>query len=94
MPSYLKGKPQHSFEEANSSRLITKIIWFIEAANGRLKRWKYLSNIVPNRDIKTIEKDYKFVCALINKYRPQLASTNDSEKVDLYKQMVVFKSFG
>lgn len=56
MPSYLKRKPQHSTEEANSSMLITKIGWVIEAANGRLKRWKYLSNIVSNRDIKTLEK--------------------------------------
>ena len=88
MPSYLKGKSQHTAKEANNSRVITKIRWVIEAANGRIKRWKYLGNRVPNRDIKTIEKDYKFVCALINKYRPQLASTNDSEKFDLYKQMI------
>ena len=48
-PAFLpKGQKQHSVEEANLSRLVTKIRWAVESANGRLKKWRFLSNTVSN----------------------------------------------
>jgi hypothetical protein len=49
MPVFLKrGQKQHTVEESNSSRLVTKILWVVESLNGKLKCWKYLANIIPN----------------------------------------------
>lgn len=37
-PSFLqKGQKQHTTEEANNSRLITKIRWVVESVNARIK---------------------------------------------------------
>lgn len=39
MPFYLKkGSKQHSTEEGNLSRLITRVHWVVESANGRIKQ--------------------------------------------------------
>lgn len=44
MPSFLqKGHKQHKTEDANSSRLITKIRWVVESVNARIKTWRYLA---------------------------------------------------
>lgn len=49
MPVFLpKSCKQHSTFDANSSRLVTKIRWVVEAANGRLKKWRFLDNVVCN----------------------------------------------
>jgi hypothetical protein len=51
MPVFLKrGQKQHTVEESNSSRLVTKILWVVESLNGKLKCWKYLANIIPNKE--------------------------------------------
>ena len=49
---------QHNTEDANSSRLVTKIRWVIESANGRIKKWKYFSNVLINKNIHTIKQDF------------------------------------
>ena len=47
MPAYLeKNKKQHDDLEANEFRLITKIRWVVETANGVIKSWKYFDNVV------------------------------------------------
>ena len=39
MPSHLKkGLSQHTTEEANQSRLVTKVRWAVEAYHGRMKK--------------------------------------------------------
>ena len=88
MVIYFLGK-QHSTLEANSSRLVTKIRWVIESANGRIKRWKYFSNVLINNNFPFINDDLRNICAIINRFRPQLASTNDEEHEDLYRKMVI-----
>lgn len=43
MPFHLpRGKKQHSTTEANISRMVTKVRWVVESANGRLKQWRLL----------------------------------------------------
>ena len=50
MPSYLmKGVPQHSVEDANDSRLITKVRWIVESYHGRIKKWTFFYNRISNR---------------------------------------------
>ena len=86
MPSFLGTGKQHNTEDANSSRLVTKIRWVIESA--RIKKWKYFSNVLINKNIHTIKQDFMIICAIINKYRPQLASTDDEDQIDLFKKML------
>ena len=88
MPSFLKDKKQHSSIEANQSRIVTKIRWVIESVNSRIKKWKYFSNVLINKNIEFIEKDFRNICALINKYRPQIATTEDDDKFEDYRKML------
>ena len=81
MPSFLnKGQKQHDVQNSNSSRLTTKIRWVVESANGRLKQWNYLANIVPNSQIPNIEEDVRLVCAICNKYLKPLCSSNPTDE--------------
>ena len=41
-PPFLGKDKQHTTQEANLSRLITKIRWVVESVNGRLKKWEFL----------------------------------------------------
>ncbi|XP_046559913.1 uncharacterized protein LOC124268930 [Haliotis rubra] len=75
MPAYLeKGKRQHEVEDANVSRLITKVRWVVESCNGRIKQWRFLDKVVSNHYVPHIGDFVRIVCALCNKYRPALAS--------------------
>ncbi|CAC5384487.1 unnamed protein product [Mytilus coruscus] len=95
MPSFLKkGQKQHTVEEANSSRLITKIRWVVESVNGRLKLWRYLANVVPNTQIPHIGEDIKLVAAICNKYKPPLNSGNQEEDQLLAAKMKMLASKG
>ena len=65
IPSFLKkGQKQHDVVDSNSSRLTTKIRWIVESANGRMKCWKYLANVVPNSQIPNIGDDVRLVCVI------------------------------
>lgn len=73
MPSFLEGRRQFSAEEANESRCITKIRWVVEAANRRLKQFKYFANTIQNSSLPYLESDMSIACALINRYQPPIA---------------------
>ncbi|CAF3381748.1 unnamed protein product [Rotaria socialis] len=71
MPSFLrKGDKQFTTIQANETRLITKIRWVIESANGRVKQWRFFDHVVPNTMIEKIGDYFRIVCAIINRYRP------------------------
>ncbi|XP_062596761.1 uncharacterized protein LOC134258244 [Saccostrea cucullata] len=80
MPSFLKGAKQHSTEESNSSRLITKVRWVVESANGRIKRWKYLDRTVSNNQIPFIADYVRIVAAISNRYCPPLSTGTDDDQ--------------
>jgi len=89
MPSFLGKKKQHSSIESNGSRVVTKIRWVIESVFGRIKKWKYFANILINKNIPFIERDFKNICAIINKYRPQIADTNDFDQELVFNKMLI-----
>ena len=90
MPSFLqKGQSQHTVEDSNTSRLVTKIRWVVESVNGRLKTWKYLNNIIPNSQIPHIQDDLKTVCAICNKFMKPLVSCNEESETLLGCKMLV-----
>ena len=74
MPPFLDGKQQFSSEEANQSRCITKVRWVVEAANRRIKQFKYFANTIQNSSLRYLESDLSIACALINRYQPPIAT--------------------
>ena len=91
MPAFLpKGQKQHTVEEANLSRLVTKVRWVVESVNGRAKQWKMLDKVVPNILVPNIGDFVRIVCALINKFRPPIVSS--SESASLVAQKMLEKS--
>jgi hypothetical protein len=89
MPAFLpKSRKQHTTEVANASRLVTKVRWVVEAANGRIKKWKYLDNVVHNSQIPFIGDYVRIVSSIINKYRPPLKSDNAND-LDVGYQMLI-----
>ncbi|XP_033756201.1 uncharacterized protein LOC117338945 [Pecten maximus] len=93
MPVFLpKGQKQYTTVDANTSRLVTKVRWVVESVNGRIKQWKYLSNIVPNTQIPYIGDFVRIVAALCNKYRPPLSSADhDADQILAAKMRVLAK---
>lgn len=76
MPVYLKkGSKQHTTEDANASRLITKIRWIVESINGRLKQWRFFDKVVSNHYIPHLGDFLRIVAAICNKYRSPPASS-------------------
>lgn len=89
MPSFLpKTRKQHTTKEANSSRLVTKIRWVVDAANGRIKKWLYLNNVVHNSQIPYIGDFVRIVCSMINKYRPPLKTCDNGDLSLGYKMLI------
>ena len=81
MPDLLpKNAKQHSTEDSNHTRHITKLRWVVESANGRLKKWRYIDNVVPNSQIPFIGDYVRIVAGICNKYRPALASHHPDDQ--------------
>ncbi|CAF4370868.1 unnamed protein product [Rotaria sp. Silwood2] len=74
MPSSLNRREQLSTEEANYTRLITKVRWIIESVNGQIKQWKYFSQTIQNSSLRFISNYLDITCALINAFRPRPVS--------------------
>ncbi|XP_062610597.1 uncharacterized protein LOC134272366, partial [Saccostrea cucullata] len=80
MPGYLSRRcKQHTTEEANHSRCVTKVRWVVESANGRIKTWKALDQVVPNTQVKWIGDYVRIVSAIVNAFRPPLISNSDDD---------------
>ncbi len=87
MPPFLDGKRQFSSEEANKSRCITKVHWVVEAANRRIKQFKYFANTIQNSSLGYLESDLSIVCALINRFQPPIA-TSKPEDAEVGQKMM------
>ena len=85
-----KSQKQHTTEEANESRLVTKVRWVVESASCRIKKWQLLSNTIPNSQIPYVGDYVRIVCSLCNAFRPPLTST-DSDKVIARRRMALAK---
>lgn len=72
MPAFLeKGQKQLTTEQANASRLVTKIRWVVEARNGHIKSiFKFLEKTVQIQHVPNLKDFYKIAGAIINRYHP------------------------
>ena len=93
MPHFLqKSEKQHTTEEANESRLVTKVRWVVESANGRIKQWRALSHVLPNSQVPFAGDYVRIVCSLCNAFRPPLVTSLESDAVMAKRMMTLAKS--
>ena len=90
MPHLLdKGQKQFTTEQANKSRLCTKIRWVVETTNSLLKqKFRALDSTVQNKALPHFLDDFRIAGALINKFSKRLSS-------DAYNQeLIAHRMFG
>lgn len=81
MPCFMKkGQKQMATEDANASRLVTKVRWVVESANARIKRWKYMDHVLPTNQIPFIGDHIRIICAICNKYFPPLSTEQEDDQ--------------
>ena len=73
-PIVTQGK-QDSVQDANHSRLVTKVRWVVEAYHGRFKKWKFFDNRQGTWAIPDLAAYLKILTAAINALRPLLLDT-------------------
>ncbi|CAC5381698.1 unnamed protein product [Mytilus coruscus] len=81
-----EGAKQQTVDEANTTRLVTKVRWVVESTNGRIKQWKFLDEVVANHYVPHIGDFVRIVFALVNSFRPPLI--NDFGNDDIGKEMI------
>lgn len=59
----------------------------MEAANARIKRWKYLEHVLPTNQVPFIGDYVRIVCAISNKYFAPLSSGSTDEDMALASKM-------
>lgn len=80
MPRFLNKQQQFSTEDANKTRLVTKVRWVVEAVNGQLKNWRAFDKVIPNTQIPYIGDYVRIVCAMLNAFHPtRITNTEDDE---------------
>jgi hypothetical protein len=83
MPAFLsKNKNQLNTQQANSSRIVTKLRWVVEAINTFLKNSFKALRQVQNKSLPHTHEDYRIAGALLNKY-----FTNKSNDKQVIKNM-------
>ena len=74
MPTYLpKGNKQHTAEEANASRLVTKTRWIVEARNGHIKlKYKFFRDTIPMMLAAHLGDFFRIGCTILNAFSPPI----------------------
>lgn len=81
LPSMSENGRQLSTQEANSSRLVTRCRWPVEAVNGHIKSiWRIFEKRWRTGALKYLETDIHIAAAILNKYlHTPLLSDGDDE---------------
>ncbi|CAF4073830.1 unnamed protein product [Rotaria sp. Silwood2] len=93
MPDFLaKGQKQHSVEQTNRSRLITKVRWRIESYHARMKKWTLFSGRIEKAFIPKVADCVRIVSAALNCYREQISqntiNSDDSMLAQYMRQQI------
>lgn len=83
MPALLeRGQRQLSTEDANDSRIVTKMRWVVEARNGHFRSiYKMLDHVFNIQNSHHIGDYYRIVGALINRFFPLINMQNATVEV-------------
>ena len=74
-------------KQANETRIITAVRWRIEYINGKLKQYKLLDKVRPNRTLQSLRPDCRIACALINEYFKPM-ETDQQTAIDIVDKML------
>uniref|UniRef100_A0A8D9EYP1 Uncharacterized protein n=1 Tax=Cacopsylla melanoneura TaxID=428564 RepID=A0A8D9EYP1_9HEMI len=88
MPAHLlPGQSQLSTEDANSSRIVTKSRWIVEARNGHLRSgFKFLAHSLNIQNAKKLNSYYLIAGAILNRYHPIILMQDAT--VELAREMI------
>jgi len=75
MPTVSNGK-QDSVQQANNSRLVTKVRWVVEAYHGRFKKFKFFENRQRPSFILHYQQLLQILTSALNAFRPPLYDTS------------------
>ena len=64
-----------------------QIRWVVDATNARIKRWKYLAQVLPTNQVPFIGDNIRIVCAISNRYCKPLSTGNEDEDLMLASKM-------
>lgn len=90
MPDFIKkGEDgQLTTSQCNKSRLVTKMRFCIEAANGRMKmKWHLFNKIIPSILTTNLMPDYKVGSAILNAFGKPILCENENY-LDIGQQML------
>lgn len=83
MPEFvLRSQPRQQLttEQANTSRLVTKIRYVVEAQNGHLKTvWSIFAKVWPTLCVHTLNNDLRIAAALLNKFFARIVADKGKE---------------
>ncbi|XP_074596891.1 uncharacterized protein LOC141852619 [Brevipalpus obovatus] len=79
-PNNPRGPVQLTAQQANDSRIVTKIRPPVEQVNGQIKeKFRIFDHVIDNKYISSSKKDLKIVAAMINKYHSRFNSDCGNE---------------
>lgn len=83
MPAFMKkNQTQLGWQDANNTRVVTKIRQVIERVNRRLKEFKLLNSFYVNKSLKYLKTDMRVVSAIINCfYKPIKTDEEDHREI-------------
>jgi len=89
-PSLSRGK-QDSVEEANKTRMVTKVRWVVEAYHGRLKKFKFFDGRKRPSFLDHYAALVKILTASLNFQRPLLLDTDEEKRkhATMARQMLI-----
>ncbi|CAF2155112.1 unnamed protein product [Rotaria magnacalcarata] len=83
MPIYLpKGQKQHTTNEANEARLVTKVRWTVESYHARLKKWRFFSDRIENQLLPKLHDCVRIVSATLNWLRGSIIKDHNTNHMD------------
>ena len=90
MPVYLpKGQKQHTTQEANDARLVTKVRWTVESYHARLKKWRFFSDKIENQMLPKLQDCVRMVSAALNCFRGSIIKDHNTVYMDKLAQLMM-----
>ena len=84
MPNLLQPKQtQFTQEQANESRLVTKVRWVVESVNGRLKNvFKFFRGVISNNYLadNKLRRFVRISCAFLNAFFPVIRTEKPGDR--------------
>jgi hypothetical protein len=89
MPAFLrKGQTQNTTEEANESRLCTKNRWVVQSYHARIKKWRFLTEIIQNSIIPSLADCVLIISTALNHFQGPLIPNAANDKFEKTSRMM------